>query len=174
MPAKSLTQGKKPVKVNPDLRSRALQCLARREYSRAELREKLSAHAGKDCDSNQSQNLDSLLDDLAERGWLSDDRAVTQLLHARRSRFGLRRIIHELHHKGISEELINDALPELKESEMETAREVWQKKFGALPHDARERARQMRFMQARGFSLDMIFQVLRHSEADDGERGMDS
>lgn len=141
------------------LRARALQYLARREYSRAELRGKLLPHA--DSDPGQPEYIDALLDDLSARGWLSDARAVTQLLHARRSRFGVQRIAQELRQKGIAEELIGDALPGLRETELETARGVWQKKFGALPQDDKEKARQVRFLQSRGFGLDVILRILR-------------
>jgi regulatory protein len=145
------------------LRARALQYLARREYSRAELRGKLLPHVQADADFEQAQpvDLDALLDDLTARGWLSDARAATQLVHAKRSRFGTQRITHELRQKGIAEELISAALPELKDSELEAARSVWQRKFGTLPQDAKEKARQMRFLQSRGFGFDVIFQVLR-------------
>jgi len=44
---------------------------------------------------------------------------------------------------------------------LEAARGVWQRKFGALPQDASEKARQVRFLQSRGFGFDVIFQVLR-------------
>jgi regulatory protein len=154
-------------KPEVSLRARALQYLARREYSRAELRGKLLPHVQADQDFEQVSpvNLDALLDDLAARGWLSDERAATQLVHAKRSRFGTQRITHELRQKGIAEELISAALPELKESELEAARSVWQRKFGTLPKDAKEKARQMRFLQSRGFGFDVIFQVLR-SEPD--------
>ncbi len=137
--------------------------LARREYSRAELRSKLLSHAQADdeFDAAPVEDLDALLDDLTARGWLSDERAATQLLHAKRSRFGAQRIAHELRQKGFSENLISDALPELKESELETARVVWQKKFGVLPQDAKEKARQARFLQSRGFSMDVVFKILR-------------
>jgi regulatory protein len=145
------------------LRARALQYLARREYSRAELRSKLLPHVQSDEDFEQvsAVNLDGLLDDLTARGWLSDERAATQLVHAKRSRFGTQRIAHELRQKGIAEELIAGVLPALKESELEAAREVWQKKFGTAPQDAKEKAKQMRFLQSRGFSMDVIFKVLR-------------
>ena len=147
------------------LRARALQYLARREYSRAELRGKLQFYAQTDEESGvPTENIDALLDDLTARGWLSDARAVTQLLHAKRGRFGTQRIAHELRQRGIAEELIGAALPALKDSELETAREVWQRKFGALPQDAREKARQMRFLQSRGFGFEVIFQVLRPME----------
>ncbi|OGS77017.1 MAG: recombination regulator RecX [Gallionellales bacterium GWA2_55_18] len=153
------------------LRTRALQYLARREFSRAELRGKLLPHTCTDGDFSLSQpenprpeELDALLDDLTARGWLSDARAVTQLLHTRRSRFGTQRIAYELRQKGIAEELIDAALPALKESELDAAREVWQRKFGVLPQEAREKTKQMRFLQSRGFGFDVISQVLRPPE----------
>lgn len=155
----------------PSLRTRALQYLARREYSRAELAARLRPYAQVEDEFEQLQHIDleGLLDDLTERGWLSDERAATQLLHARRPRFGTQRITHEMRQKGISDELIEQALPELKEGELEAARSVWQRKFGTLPTDTKEKARQMRFMQSRGFSLDVIFKVLRHDETAEGE-----
>jgi regulatory protein len=151
------------------LRARALQCLARREYSRAELRAKLLPHVQTDEDFEQAPpvDLDVLLDDLTARGWLSDARATTQLVHAKRSRFGTQRITHELRQRGISDELIEAALPALKETEFEAARSVWQRKFGTLPQDAKEKAKQMRFLQSRGFSMEVIFKVLRLAEIDD-------
>lgn len=133
--------------------------LARRDYSRAELRSKLLPRT--DCDAGRPEDLDALLDDLTARGWLSDARAAAQLLQARRSRFGMQRIAQELRQRGIAEELIGAAMPALKESETEAAREVWKKKYGLLPRDDREKAKQVRFLQSRGFGLEVIFQVLR-------------
>lgn len=150
-------------KSEVSLRARALQYLARREYSRAELRGKLLPHVQANADFEQAQpdDLDALLDDLTARGWLSDARAATQLVHAKRGRFGSQRIAHELSQKGISEDLIGEVLPQLKETELEAARQVWQRKFGTLPQDAKEKARQMRFLQSRGFGFEVIFKVLR-------------
>ncbi len=151
------------------MRARALQCLARREYSRAELRAKLLPQVQTEDDFEQSQpvDLDALLDDLTARGWLSDARATTQLVHAKRSRFGTQRITHELRQRGIAEELIDAELPALKETELDAAREVWQRKFGVVPYDAKEKARQMRFLQSRGFSMEVIFKVLRTLDVED-------
>jgi regulatory protein len=78
------------VKKKPELslRARALQYLARREYSRAELRKKLLPQVQADddfeqaFDSSGSVNLDALLDDLAARGWLSDERAAVSVRNA--------------------------------------------------------------------------------------------
>jgi len=140
-----------------------MQYLARREYSRTELHGKLLNHLQEDTDSGQCQDhqLDGLLDDLTTRGWLSDERAATQLILAKRGRFGVQRIIRELRQKGIAEELISAALPKLKETELEAAYSVWLKKFGTPPHDARENGRQIRFLQSRGFSISVIISMLK-------------
>ena len=129
--------------------------LARREHSRTELHRKLLPYL------QEGEDLDAVLDELVTRGWLSDARATTQLVHAKRSRFGTQRIAHELRQKGIPEDLINEALPELKDSELDTAREVWQRKFGNVAQDEKEKGKQVRFLQSRGFSMDVIFKILR-------------
>ena len=137
------------------LRARALQALARREYSRNELSAKLIPHV------IETDDLGALLDDLERRGWLSDARALEQTVRIRSARFGTQRIAHELRQKGISEELINASIPQLKEGELEAARNVWQKKFTSPPQDQKEKAKQVRFLQSRGFSMDVIFKVMR-------------
>jgi regulatory protein len=62
--------------------------------------------------------------------------------------------------------LISAALPELKGSELAAAREVWKKKFDTAPQDEKEKAKQVRFLQSRGFSMDAIFKVLRTSDSE--------
>ncbi len=136
--------------------------LARREYSRAELHAKLSSYA------TPEDNLDTVLDELVKRGWLSDARAAEQIVNTRRARFGTQRIAHELKQKGISDDLINAALPQLRQGELEAARAVWQKKFGAVAQDAKEKAKQMRFLQSRGFSMGVIIKVMKFSDLDEG------
>ena len=83
----------------------------------------------------------------------------------RRKRFGSQKIVHEMRQKGLSEEAIAGAREALKDSELESAREVWRRKFPEPPSNANEKARQMRFLQGRGFSLDTIRKVI--SGADD-------
>jgi len=140
------------------LRARGLALLARREYSRHELSKRLAPF------TEDPAEIPALLDDFEQRGWLSEERVVEQVLASRRRRFGAGRIAHELREKGISEAAIGDAREKLKMSEIETARAVWRRKFKAAPADARERARQMRFLQGRGFSLDTIRRLLRDDE----------
>ncbi len=148
-------------KVELSLRGCALQALARREYSRVELKSKLLPRVTED------DNLDALLDDLEKRGWLSDARALEQTVRIRSARFGTQRIAHELRQKGISDDLITAAIPQLKEGELESARNVWQRKFASPPQDQKEKAKQVRFLQSRGFSMDIIFKVMKISNMDD-------
>ncbi len=139
----------------PSLKIRALDYLARREHSRLELEKKLAPYAP------TLEELSFVLDSLEQCGLLSARRLVEQVVHVRRRKFGSRRIVHELQQKGIDVNLIAAALPHLKKTELETARSVWQKKFGAMPTNAKERAKQIRFLMGRGFASEIIGQVLR-------------
>lgn len=140
----------------PTLRERALKLLARREHSRRELGRKLSAHA------QDPAEVERTLDECEARGWLSEKRVIEQLVHNRRSRFGARRIERDLMAKGVSGEALAAALTQLKGGEVEAARAVWQRKFaGRLPRTPAERARQARFLQGRGFGLEVIFKVIK-------------
>ena len=102
-----------------------------------------------------------MLDALEAEGFLSERRVVEQILHARGSRFGARRIARELSEKGIAEEAIATALQALRSDEVERAQAVWRKKFAQPPRTPAERARQVRFLQGRGFSFDTIMKVLK-------------
>lgn len=145
----------------PDLRTQALKLLSRREYSRAELYDKLAPRT-EDLDA-----LNHLLDDLEKRNWLSDKRFTEQVMHAKRTRFGSQRIAHDLRRKGVSEELIENLLPEARSQDLATAREVWRKKFGRAPKSAQERGKQARFLQSRGFDLEVIRKVLKIATGED-------
>lgn len=143
------------------VRERALGYLTRREHSRAELARKLAVY----CEDRDE--IDALLDDFARRGWLSEARFAEMVVQARQGRFGSRRIVHELREKGVSEEAIAAALPQVQENELETARAVWTKKFGALPADAKDKARQIRFLASRGFGQETIYKVMRGNAGDE-------
>lgn len=132
--------------------------LARREHSRLELERKLAIHA------ESPEELANLLDDLVGRGWLSEQRVIEQVVHARRGKFGSRRIRQELIDKGIDGELVAAAMAQLKEGDLQAATALWQRKFGNLPRNMAERARQIRFMQGRGFALEVILHIMRQGE----------
>lgn len=138
------------------LEIRALRFLAQREHSRQELERKLSSPEN----TRLSAEVIDTLDKLEQQGFLSEKRAAEQIARTRRTRFGSQRIVHELKTKGIDDHLIGDILPVLKETELETALNIWRKKFAQPPATREERAKQIRFMMNRGFSMETIQHVL--------------
>jgi regulatory protein len=137
------------------LKARALRWLANREHSKLELRTKLLRAAG---DLHTTAEIDTLLEHLAAQGHLSNERFVESRLHARSARFGNRRIEQELRQHGVALDALTQA--QLRVTEVARAREVWRKKFGVLAQDAPGRARQARFLAARGFSADVVHKIV--------------
>lgn len=140
--------------MGTDLRARALRLLARREHSRVELRRKLAPHAEEGVD------LEALLDDFTRRGWLSEERFVEQAVRAKARKYGPLKIANHLREKGIDGEGIAAALAQVKAGEAEALQAVWRSRFGRLPADIADRARQVRFLQGRGFALESILKFL--------------
>ena len=136
------------------LRERALRLLARREHSRAELAGKLRTHV------RSGEDLEELLEDLSRRKLLSDERYAESRAHALSRKYGAARIAHELRAKGLDKGLADQASRAARATEVERARAVWLRKFRAAPTTREERARQMRFLQSRGFSFDAIRAVV--------------
>lgn len=155
-----LRQSKKK-RPETSLRARALRLLARREHSCLELQRKLAPHA------QDPDEVTALIEDLVRRGWLSEQRVVEQVIYARRDKLGSRRIRQELLEKGVPEELVSRALPQLRDGDMAAALALWQRKFGKPPEDTAERAKQVRFMQSRGFALEMALRVIKQGGHDE-------
>ena len=145
------------------LRQRALEYLGKREYSYQELGQKLKSYLD---EADEEDRITAILEDFKTRGWLSDARFTEQVAHARRAKFGSSKIAHELREKGVSEELVADALSKLKESDLSAATEVWRKKYKATATDKNEWAKQARFLQSRGFGFDIIKKVLNTKDDD--------
>jgi regulatory protein len=142
-------------RAGPDLAARALRLLARREHTRLELERKLAPHV------ENPRELEAVLDDLAHRGWLSDQRFVEQFVHGRRSRFGPAHIRRALLERGVAEDVIAGALESLRGDELAAAQAIWARKFKTAPTTAAERARQVRFLQARGFAAALAIRIVR-------------
>ena len=145
----------------PSLKGRALRLLASREHSRAELERKLQAH------ETAPGELAQALDELQAKGFINEARVVQSVVHRRAERLGTQRVRAELNAKGLPAELVAEAVDELRATEEARAREVWRRKFGQPAADPHERARQMRFLAARGFSADAIRRVVAGTGEDD-------
>lgn len=149
-------------KLQISLKARALKYLSAREHSRLELARKLQRHA------QESDDVDALLDTLEAAKLLSQSRFSESLVHRRAARFGNNRILSELQSHGIDGDALGDIKASLAQDEAARAREVWRKKFNQVPADASERAKQMRFLQQRGFSQHAIQSAMRAiDQADD-------
>ncbi|HEY6773814.1 MAG TPA: RecX family transcriptional regulator, partial [Oxalicibacterium sp.] len=99
----------------------------------------------------------------------SQERFSESLVRRRATRFGNSRILSELKSHGIAADAVAGIKADLEQDETARAREVWQRKFGTLPENADQRAKQMRFLMQRGFSNRSIRDVLRGVVDDDDE-----
>jgi regulatory protein len=146
-------QARDPARV----RAKALGFLARREHAAGELRAKLIDRG------YESTAVEAVLSSLGQQKLLSDERFVQEFVAARLRRgSGPMKIREELRAKGVQGALVDEALQALKGSSVEVAATARRKRFGAtLPKDTPERARQARFLQQRGFSMDDIRKVLK-------------
>ena len=174
------------------LKGKALQYLSQREHSRKELAQKLrrwlevqaQAQARTDAvapntagsrfdasDETQqaigpaelSARVDELLNGLAEEGLLSDTRFTESRVHARRTRFGNRRIEQELKQHGLA--ATAEQQEQLRHSEAERAWAVLRGRCSRLnadrPLSDPQRQKIQRFLLGRGFTSEAIRQALR-------------
>jgi len=137
-----------------------MDCLARREYSEQELARKL---AGRGFDP---ELVDTTLGELVAEHLLSDQRFVEAFVHSRFQRgAGPQKIHAELRGRGVDAGLVDACIDSYGAQWLALVREVREKKFGsALPADFRERSRQMRFLQQRGFTSSQIASVFRDDD----------
>lgn len=154
------------------LKARALGWLAQREQSRAELRRKLLPHAraeaaaemeaaSSDLQSVVATRVEALLDWLEAQKYLSQERFVESRIRVRASRFGNLRIRKELQQHQLG--LPPAAALALNASELQRASAARERKFAHPPLNPSERARQARFLAARGFSPEVIHRALRNA-----------
>ncbi|TWG84242.1 regulatory protein [Cupriavidus gilardii J11] len=140
------------------LKARAVGYLSRREHSRAELARKLAPHA------ESAEQLEQLLDSLERENWLSNARFAESLVHRRASRYGAARVMQEARTHQLDAEQLAELQTRLRATELERARAVWQKRFGVAPATLEDKARQIRFLAARGFSQAVIGRLLRDAD----------
>jgi regulatory protein len=145
----------------PSLKGRALRLLSQREHSRAELERKLAPH------EEVPGELAKALDELQARDFINDGRAIESVVHRRAGKWGAAKVKQELTTKGLTGEAVAQALAGLKDTELRRAQEVWRKKFGSPAPDPQTRAKHMRFLLTRGFSAEVVRQVVSGAGEDD-------
>ena len=144
-------------------RSSAIKLLARREYSRRELQTKLRRQGF------APDAIEAVLDDLSAEGLQSDWRFAESYVYRRMARgYGPRRIQMELGQRGVDDAL-GHGLTDTEDIDwVACARDAWRKKFGRHPgDDTPDRARQVRFLEYRGFTHEQIRAVMDRRGSDD-------
>lgn len=164
------------------LLARAIAILSRREHSEKELRLKLQRY------THDFDEIESVISRLQRENWQSDERFVESFVQSREQRWGNQKILQALSQHDLDHEKLTDLKEDLKDSEYQRAREVWIKRFGAkygthsydvdsvtddeqlsFEEQAKEKARQMRFLASRGFSADVVYKVVNSRGAPEEE-----
>jgi regulatory protein len=134
-----------------ELKARALRHLVRREHSRAELTRKLAPHA------ESSAAVDEVLDLLLSKNQQSDQRYAEERVRVLSRKYGAARIRDDLRAKGIAEDIVASVRAQ---GELERAQAILERKYRVPASTPEERARRARFLQGRGFSLEVIRRLL--------------
>ncbi|CBV43628.1 regulatory protein RecX [Halomonas elongata] len=141
-------------------RDDAIRLLARREYARGELRERLAAKG------HAAEDVEACLLELEEQGLQSDARFAESFLRSRVARGqGPIKLRAELGRRGIDDDIARQAFAELA-SEVdwfELAAEVLARRFTGPGETPRERARRERFLAGRGFDFEQLRHALTHA-----------
>jgi regulatory protein len=155
-PARASAPARAPVSA----KVAAIRMLARREYGRAELTQRLLARG------IVRDEIERSLDELEQLGYLSDTRYAQGVVAQKAGRFAKRAIVHALKEKGVATPAAAEALAALEGGdELADATALWRRRFGAAPANDKEKARQVRFLLARGYSPSIAFKVLRAAGA---------
>ena len=153
---------KSPIETEAELKSLAFSYLARQEYSKSQLRERLL----KRCENTAL--IESVLDYLVEEGYQSDRRFAETYIRAKSDQGqGEKKINFDLSRKGISKNLISELLDNRQDDPKQVALTYMQRKFGEEPPvDMKEKAKWFRHMAGRGFACDEIDFAFRYQNRD--------
>ena len=142
-----------PPESGAELKARALRLLARREHSRAELARKLAPHA------ESAEAIEAVLNLLLSKKQQSDERFAEERARVLSRKYGAAKIRHDLKARGVSDEI--SARVSSGPDECERAKAILQRKYREPATTREERAKRARFLQGRGFSYDVIRNVLK-------------
>lgn len=138
--------------MKKEIKDRIIRALARREHSRYELKVKMLLK------SYDEDLIDGVLEDLEIEGLVSDERFAEAYCYHRSARgFGPARIASELKERQVSLDIIDAHLDESDSQWYEAAAKQREKKFGrGKIENFSQKAKQMKFLQNRGFNHDQI------------------
>ena len=142
---------------NNTAKATAVRLLSRRDHSVFELERKLKLR------EFPQDEIDIALEDLVKRDYLSDQRFSEAYIYIRQKKgFGPLRIGVELNERGVGERIYQNFLRQSSEDWMDTLERAYQTKYRGSPiKDFQEKAKRIRFLQYRGFTLDNIHKVVK-------------
>jgi regulatory protein len=137
------------------IKTKALYFLSRRDYGYYELYLKLQKY------SEDLEQIKLVLDELKHKNYLSEERYINSYLRSKNTKYGLDKMRYDLLQKNVDSEILDDILTKYKTDEYKVAYDVWLRKFnGIIAKDNKQRQRQIRFLQSRGFSFAIINKII--------------
>ena len=148
---------KEKLLTKKELRYFALGLLARREYSAYELTNKFVGRA------ENEQDWTDVLERLQSDKYQSDERCCESFIRSSLYKpHGSIRIKQSLRLKGIDSSVIDIGLENAAPDWLSLAIDLRSRRFGELlPDEPKEKARQQRFLQSRGFTLDVVYDAFK-------------
>ena len=133
---------------------KAYALLSKRDYSVAVMRKKLFdfAHTNSSADFCEI-TIESIIDDLKEKNWLSDERVVSTYLNSKGNLYGEKRIWFELKKIGIDDQVIEKILQAFEFCDYEKAQTLLGKKFKGHATSMKEKIKRRDYLMRRGFSF---------------------
>lgn len=147
------SQKKSPQQLS--LLGRAIRYLSNREHSKEELIRKLSPHA------ESLEEVERVLKQLEEKGLQSNTRFAESLVRRKSERYGHRRVSEELKRNKIDSDVTSQLIGQMRLTEFDRAKEIWDKKYGVVATDPKDLARQARFLANKGFDADIVLKIIR-------------
>ena len=140
-------------------KSVAVKLLSRREHSVYEIRHKLTQRDFEESEIAQA------IAELQQGGWLSDERYAEAYVRMRRNKgYGPVRIAMELKERGVSDGIVENCLSADNDIWQQVLNQQYLKKYNGEPiADYNDKSKRIRFLQYRGFSLDMIYRVIKNN-----------
>lgn len=157
-----MRSSKRPPKNPPTAKQKAIELLARREYSQKELRQALLRR------EFLADEVDPVIEELAQRGWQSDARALKSLINSALAKGeGVRKIKAVAMTKGFSSSDIDEQLGELDHNWRQSAQDLVERKFGPPPYPHDKQIKIAGLLIRKGFAMDQAYAVARSKKDDD-------
>jgi regulatory protein len=156
-----------PKPENREIVSAALRLLARRDMSRTEFIAKLGKSSNNDGSDFTIEDIAAITEWCVQEGFLNETRFAEGKARRLGVKYGARRVGATLKQKGVSEELVAEAVSQLTDSDFDRARALWLRKFGEPANNANDKNKQIRFLQSRGFGFDVIKKVISGVESEE-------